>query len=57
MYSRPHSVSALALLTIDLIGQYSPASPPGGATEFKTLAGFGVLIHWICDDASLAFRL
>ena len=57
MHTLPHSVSALALLTIDLMGQYPPESPPNGAIDYKTFAGFGVLIHWLRDDGSLAFRL
>ena len=57
MHTLPHSVSALALLTIDLMGQYPPESPPSGAIDYKTVAGFGVLIHWLRDDGSLAFRL
>jgi|GEM_PF-3843461 len=41
MYSLPHSVGALALLNVDIMGQYPPASPPGPEFADQSLNAFG----------------
>jgi len=57
MYCLPPSVGALALLTVDIMGQYPPASPPGPEFTDQSLYAFSVLIHGRRCDGTLTFRL